>query len=177
MTARSLPEHLYVWVDSAFVRRDRRGFEPAVWFALRAEPGRAWGCHIMLECGAVFRDLPPHALAFSPDPAPWELSDAQIWNCYGRTFDLIAYDYLSDLTACYDFGEASARYLFTACPWGDAFSRTPEQSEEFMFMRTHGERLLIRPTNHLLFTERSFTAPLGWPVDIATSQKVWNCED
>lgn len=176
MTCRNLPLHLYVWVDSSFMRRERRGFEPAVWFALRAEPGRAWGCHVMLECGAVYRDLPPHALAFGSEPEPWCLQDAQIWNCYGRSFDLVAYDYLSGLTACYDLGTRVARYLFTACPYGDGFSVTPEQRKEFMFMRTDGNRLLIRPTNHLLFSERSFTTPSDWPTDIVTSQTIWDCE-
>lgn len=176
--SRNLPRHLYVWVDSAFIRRDREGFEAAVWFALHAEPGRAWGCHVMLECGAVFRDLPPHALAFSNSPsAAWGLQDAQIWNCYGRSFDLLAYDYLSDLTAQYDRGHDRAQYLFTACPYGDGFSLAPEQSKEFMFMRTRGDRLLIRPTNNLLFTERSFTEGAAWPDDIVTSQTIWNCEE
>jgi len=43
-------------------------------------------------------------------------------------------------------------------------------------MRTEGDRLLIRPTNMLLFEERSFTENTGWPNDLATSSKVWRCE-
>lgn len=176
MSSRDLPHHQYVWVDSSFVRDGRTGFEPAVWFAVRAEPNRAWGCHVMLECGAVYRGLPPHALAFNEKPEAWTLRNAQVWNCYGKDFDVVKYDYLSDLWAYYDYSIAQARYLFTACPYGDGFSAEPEQSKEFMFMRTGGGRLLIRPTNMLLFTERSFTNDEGWPKDMRVSKTVWNCE-
>jgi hypothetical protein len=131
----------------------------------------------MLECGAVYRNVPPHALAFSACPSPvWTLPKAQVWDCYGTEFDVIRYDYLADLEARYDGGDDRATYLFTACPTGDGFSAAPEQSKEFMFMRTEGDRLLIRPTNMLLFEERSFTEDTGWPTDIMTSTQVWNCE-
>lgn len=177
MSSRNLPHHLYVWVDASYVRSAGEGFEPAVWFAVRAQPNRAWGCHVVLECGAVYRNVPPQALAFSADPADsWTLRQAQVWDCYGRDFDVIRYDYLADLQARYDGGDERATYLFTACPYGDGFSMAPEQSKEFMFMRTAGDRLLIRPTNMLLFTERSFTEDTGWPTDIVTSRQVWECE-
>lgn len=177
MSSRNLPHHLYVHVDSAFIRKGKPTYEPAVWFAIRSTPNRAWGCHVVLECGAVYRNLPPHALAFSdsPDPA-WTLQQAQVWDCYGTQFDVIRYDYLADLTARYDGTENRATCLFTACPHGDGFSAAPEQSKEFMFMRTTGDRLLIRPTNMVLFEERSFTIDTGWPNDIKTSTQVWNCE-
>lgn len=177
MSSRNLPHHLYVWVDSSFIRKDGKGFEPAVWFAIRSTPNRAWGCHVVLECGAVYRNLPPMALAWSATPEPaWTLQQAQVWDCYGTEFDVIRYDYLADLEARYDGGDDRATCLFTACPHSDGFSAAPEQSKEFMFMRTEGDRLLIRPTNMLLFEERSFTTDTGWPTDIMTTTQVWNCE-
>ena len=177
MSSRNLPHHLYVWVDSAFIRTGELRYEPAVWFAIRSEPNRAWGCHVMLECGAVYRNLPPHALAFSACPEPdWSLQQAQVWDCYGTQFDVIRYDYLTDLEARYDGGDDRATCLFTACPHSDGFSAAPDQSKEFMFMRTTGDRLLIRPTNMVLFEERSFTIDTGWPTDIMTSTQVWQSE-
>jgi len=177
MTVRSLPKHQYIWVDSSFIRHDAEGFEPAIWFALRSEPGRVWGCHIMLECGAVYRDLPPHALAFSALPEPWSIDKAQMWDCYSRQFELIEYDYLSGLTARYDRSDASGTYLFTACPYGDGFSAVPTQSKEFKFLWTTGDRLAIRPTNYVLFEERSFTPrEVQWPTDIKTNDTIWSCE-
>ena len=178
MSSQDIPLHQYIWVSSALIRRDGEGWEPAVWFAIRSEPGRAWGCHVMLECGAVYRGVPPHAIAFSPKPAQphWTLRQAQVWDCYGHGFDVVRYAYLSDLTARYDCTDNRARYLFTACPRDDGFSAAAEQSKEFMFMRTEGDRLLIRPTNMLLFEERSFTEDTGWPSNLATSSEIWRCE-
>ena len=177
MSSRNLPHHLYVYVDSAYIRKSGKGFEPAVWFALRSTPNRAWGCHVMLECGAVYRNVPPHALAFSNSPDYyWTLQQAQVWESNRTQFDVIRYDYLTDLTARYDGTDSRATCLFTACPHSDGFSAAPEQSKEFMFMRTEGDRLLIRPTNMLLFEERSFTEDSGWPTDIKTSTQVWRAE-
>ena len=133
----SLPRHYYVWVDSAFIREGGAGFEPAVWFGLHSHPGRAWGCHVMLECGAFYRGLPPHAIAFK----------------VGET------------------GE----YLFTAVPQGDAYTHDPSQGKEFMFIRTDRDRLVIVPTNNLLFEERSFTVDQGWPC-LKRSTETWSCE-
>jgi hypothetical protein len=131
----------------------------------------------MLECGAVYRNVPPHALAFSACPAPhWTLQDAQVWDCYGTEFDVIKYDYLADLTARYDGTDNKATCIFALCPTGDGFSAAPEQSKEFLCLRTTGDRLLIRPTNMLLFEERSFTEDTGWPTDIKTSTQVWRAE-
>jgi hypothetical protein len=172
----SLPRHYYVWVDSSFLRESGTGFEPAVWFGLHSHPGRAWGCHVMLECGAFYRGLPPHAIAFSPEPDQhhWTLKQAQVWDCYGTDFSLLVYDYLDGLRVRVKSGEAG-EYLFTAVPQGDPFTHDPSQGKEFMFIRTTGDRLTIVPTNDLLFEERSFTVDQGWP-RLKRSTEVWSCE-
>lgn len=172
----SLPRHYYVWVDQSFIREEGAGYEPAVWFGLHSHPGRAWGCHVMLESGAFYRGLPPHALAFSPEPDQhhWTLKQAQIWDCYGRDFALLIYDYLDGLRVSIRSGE-TGEYLFTAVPQGDAFTHDPSQGKEFMFIRTTGDRLTIVPTNNLLFEERSFTVDAGWP-RLKKSTEVWSCE-
>jgi len=178
MSTRNLPHHLYVWVDSSFIRKGgKKGFEPAVWFALKSEPGESWGCHILTEEGAFFRGLPVHSLAFCEDPEPsWTLPQASCWDCYGTEFDLIRYQYLVGLKARYDGGDDQAICLFTACPTGDAFSAAVQQNKEFSFLQTTGGRLLVRPSNMLLFEERSFTEDKGWPTDIKTSTQIWRAE-
>jgi hypothetical protein len=130
----------------------------------------------MLESGAFYRGLPPHALAFSATPActDWTLKQAQIWDCYGRDFALLIYDYLDGLRVSIKSGE-TGEYLFTAVPQGDAFTHDPSQGKEFMFIRTTGDRLTIVPTNNLLFEERSFTVDGGWP-RLKKSDQVWSCE-
>jgi hypothetical protein len=175
----ALPSHLYVWVNRAFIRNDGEGFEPAVWFGLQSKPGQMWGCHVMLESGAVYRGLPPHALAFSDSPEPvWSETDAQRWDCYGLQFSLLRYDYLDGLECIAKAGkrEIGGDYLFTAVPIGDGFSRAPDQSKEFMFVRTDGDRLTVQPTNTILFRDRSFTVESGWPSGLKPQTETYSCE-
>ena len=174
----SLPQHVYCHVEKMFVRTGSPdGLEPCVWFGLRAVAGRAWGCHVMLDCGAVVRDLPLHALA-QPCADPWTLEQAQHWDCYGNEFSLVGYTYLSGLEARVKCGSAEhlGEYLFTACPIGDGFSAEPEQSKEFMFLALRNGRFAAQPTNRVLFIERSFTTDTGWPTDIQRQSEVWSCE-
>jgi len=173
-----LPRHLYVYVDSAFTHRDPCGWIPAVWFGLVSFPGRTWGCTAMLESGSIYRNLPPTAISFTPDPDPeWSLQQAQSWDCYGVGFSALEYPYLAGLRcAAKCAGEDfQGSYLFTVAPVGDAFSAYPEQAKEFSFVELENGRLTIQPTNNLLFEERSFTKPAGWPV-LKRQIDTYHCE-
>ena len=177
----SLPQHIYCHVERCYVRGTLDlGTEPCVWFGLRSHPGRAWGCHVMLECGAVVRDLPLHALTQNAEanPESWMLDEAQHWDCYGDQFSLVRYTYLQGLEARVKCGPAEqlGEYLFTACPMLDGFSAEPAQSKEFMFLALRNGRFCAQPTNRVLFIERSFTEQAAWPSDIQRQSEVWSCE-
>ena len=172
-----LPHHQYCWVDASFIS-DKIGLMPCVWFGLVSIPGRVWGCTIMLECGAVYRAVPPHALAFHENPEPdWRIEHAQRWDCYSREFTTIEYTFLRCVAAeAKAFGlHRMGQYLFTVAPIDDGFSRYPEQAKEFMFIRTDGERLTIQPTDKVVFIEKSFTET-SWPQGLRTTDKVYTCE-
>jgi hypothetical protein len=158
VTSASLPHHQYCYVDRQFTR-GVAGVEIAVWFAVRAHYGRSWQCHVMLECGAVYRDLPPHAISFTETLEPWTVNQAQLWNVYSTRFSLIRYDYLVGLDCiCAVRGDKlEGAYLFTAVPEGDGFTERPEQAKEFMFVRLDNGRVTILPTNKIVFNEPSFT--------------------
>tara|TARA_R110000868_G_scaffold261331_3_gene519434 strand:+ start:9407 stop:9862 length:456 start_codon:yes stop_codon:yes gene_type:complete len=150
--------------------------ERCVWFAIHAHAGRAWGCHVMLESGAVYRGVPPHALAFDEEAdTGWELEDAQIWDCYGTQFSVIEYDYLAGLRTL-DHKQREGRYMFTVVPLNDPYTQAPDQSKEFMFIEGSNGRLSILPTNKLLFRDASFTTTSDWPTDLKISDQVWRVE-
>lgn len=76
--AAPLPGHQYVWIDANAIGQH----EPlrAVWFGLTSWPGRAFGCHVLLECGAVYRNVPLHQLASKPGaPACQVLVEDRSW--------------------------------------------------------------------------------------------------
>jgi len=171
----SLPFHKYVYVDSSHIRTNGKGFEPAVWFGLVSQYGRTWGLNVLLECGAIYRSLPPHAIAFRRCPVvPWTIQNAQLWDCYADKFQLHEYAYLRAMRVKTrnNYGD----YLFTASFTDDGFTRSPEQQKEFSFIELDNGRLTIQPTNRTLFEDKSFTVDTGPPTDIVTQTEVWSCE-
>lgn len=178
-----IPRHEYVFVDRAFLTAGAEtGWERAVWFGLRAVRGRMWGLHVMLECGAVFRDLPPHAISWTDDEpgTPWEPQQAQLWDCYGEQFSTLVYDYLDglDAVARIDGQDYEGAYLFTAAPLFDPYTRAPDQAKEFKFIRLENGRLTIQPTNRVLFRDKSFTDRdwPQWPANLRSDATIWQCE-
>ena len=174
-----LPRHRYVWVDTEFTHEEPQGFEPAVWFGLVSFPGRVWGCTVMLKSGAVYRNLPPHAIAFKPG-VKGHVHDSQMWDCYGEAFTVIEYTYLSGLRCRVHLNsaEAGGSYLFTAAPAGDGFSAYPEQAKEFAFIEMDDGTLTIQPTNRVLFEEKSFTdkPTFVWPDYLKRQTDIYHCE-
>ena len=178
-----LKNHRYVWVDKSFTHRNGVGFIPALWFGLVSYPGRLWGCTVLLESGAIYRNLPAHAIAFSSNPQPiWKEIDAQTWDCYGFGFKVIEYKYLSNiqnLKAKTKRGNYyNGEYLFTVAPVGDSFSAYPEQAKEFCFCRLDNDRLTIQPTNCLVFSDISFTTnkTMEFPTDVDRQTETYSCE-
>jgi len=173
----SLPQHQYVMVEPNVL--GDHDWLNAVWFGLTAYPGRAWGCHLLLECGAIYRNVPVHQLASKKTEIKWTPQDAQMWDCYGRSFSCHVYDYLAPLRITAklpDRSEHQGNYLFTCIPIGDAFTASVEQSKEFTFCALDNGRFTAQPTNKLLFEEKSFTTKIEWPKYLRRQTEMWRCE-
>jgi hypothetical protein len=159
-----LPRHTYCYVEpNTFGNAD---WLRAAWFGLVSHPGRTWGCHVMLECGAVYRNVPLHKLAHKPVGTPWDPADAQTWDCYGIHFSTTEYPFLEGTrlrTRTRSRQEYEGTYLFTAIPMLDGFSLEPEQGKEFYFVKLDNGRYTAQPTNHLLVLDKSFITEATWP--------------
>lgn len=172
--AGELPRHIDCFVDDAAVLREPKGdVLPCRWFGLTSHPGRVWGCTVLLENGAVYRDIPPHKMAFRDRPeSGWAARDAQRWDCYGVQFSTLVYSALDGLRCNCVIGtddwKEKGRYLFTAAPVGDGFSDDPRQDKEFCFIALDNGRLTIQPTDKVQFTDKSWTTHNGeWSQDEA----------
>jgi len=173
----SLPKHIYVSVEGSFIGSSENC--DAVWFGLHSHVGRVWGCTVLLENGAVYRNLPPHALFWGKSPQPWSLKQSQLWDCYSPQFSTHAYTYLEGLSAKAKVmgSDISCKYLFTAIPLGDGFTEEPTQDKEFMFLRTDHGRLTIQPTNRVKFIDASFTeTDTEWP-RLEVQSLTYSCEN
>lgn len=174
----STPRHHYVYVDSHFTHSQPCGFVPAVWFGLVSYPARAWGCTVLLESGAVYRNLPIHALSFTKSPPEWTERDAQTWNCYGWAWTAHEYDYLRGLRcqAKADGRLHPGEYLFSVAPLFDGFSAYPEQAKEFTFVRLDNGRITAQPTNHAIFSDASFTSDAMKPTGLRRQVETYSAE-
>jgi hypothetical protein len=176
-----LPKHQYVWVDTKFTHKEPVGFIPAVWFGLVSHPGRMWGCNVMFENGAIYRNLPLHALANRPDPVmDWDEGLSQRWNCYGTGWSATEYTYLKGYKCnarCAADVSVLGHYLFTVAPVGDGFSESPDQSKEFTFVKLINGRFTVQPTDRLLFEDKSFTTHnWAWPTCFKRQMETYSCE-
>jgi hypothetical protein len=178
-----LPRHQYVWLDpeAVLAKPDGQPPMPAVWFGLQAIYGRAWGCHCLLECGAVFRNLPLHQLRHRPDAsAGWSPGQAQEWDCYGERFSTLIYPYLDGLDCRARVGRGDewhpGSYRFNAVPLADAYTQQPEQAKEFIFIALDNGRFTAQPSNRVLFADKSFTAGDLPPGGLRLQTEVWHAE-
>ena len=171
-----LPRHTYCYVEPHTFGNAE--WLRVAWFGLVSHPGRTWGCHVMLECGAVYRNVPFHKLAHKPTGTPWDPSDAQTWDCYGIHFSATEYPFLEGTrirTRLRSKQEHIGTYMFTVIPMLDGFSAEPEQSKEFYFIKLDNGRFTAQPTNHLLVQDKSFITESSWP-KLSRQTSIWSVD-
>ena len=176
--AGAMPEHQYVKIQPNAI--GQHDWLSGVWFGVSCYPGRAIACHVMLECGAVYRNVALHQLAWTvqADEA-WLPSDAATWDAYGWQFSTLRYPFLSGMRGRVKLkskAQHNGEYLFTLIPVADAFTASPSQSKEFYFFKLDNGRYTAQPTNHVLINDSSFVDELSWP-DFLQRQEIWHsCE-
>ena len=162
-----LPVHQYVTISPGVVHDD---VQHGVWFAVQSNIGAIWGGHVMLENGAIYRNVPLHLLSIGRNDSPYHSPhDLQLWDCYHEEARAHEYNYLRGLYTISQSPKASApffgSYLFTIIPKADSFSRHLDQAKEFVVSVVAGTgRIVIRATNELMFCDKSIAPlPTVWP--------------
>jgi len=154
-----LPEHRYVWVRKEFIYKEPIfSYAPAVWFGVSSTPGRAMGCHVLLENGATVIDLPLHALCCKKYPGPKiDIQDCMKWDSFGWDIETYQPQYLSGLTAHMIDSDISGEAWFVVDWKNNGWSNYPEQHKWLWIIAGDDGNLYARPQNDLLFYEASFT--------------------
>jgi len=176
----AIPTHRYVWVDSEYTHEEPCGLVEAMWVGLTSIPGRAWGINVILRNGgALYRNIPPHAVAFTPTHYPcfeWLIEYAQLWDCYSYHFSVLQNPILQGLGVSVKVEDTiyAGEYLFSVTHMHDGWSDTPEQDKEFIFIKLNNGRLTIQPTNRVRFIDHSFVTP-DLP-NLKTQTDIYTCE-
>jgi hypothetical protein len=178
----AIPTHQFIYVDSNFTHTDPRGWVEAWWTSITAIPGRAWGINVILrEGGAMYRNLPPHAIAFDAfnyTPPKWGIKKAQLWDCYSYYFTTLENPHIKGfpIRAKIDGTIYLGEYLFNVTHLLDGWSNAPEQDKDFYFIKLDNGRLTIQPTNRITFVDPAFIVGTQ-PPKLKLSEKVFSCED
>ena len=168
-----LPRHRYCHVIESVVHREGRDDKtvPCVWWGVSATPGRMFGCHILLESGAMVADLPLHALRHrenAPPLAEWLPGQSQRWDAYGWHLEAHEPAYLSGLT-CRVLSADHRNILGTGGLWfyldhvRDGYSLEPGQHKHHWVVALDEGVFTCVPQDMVLVTESSFTDEGGIP--------------
>lgn len=174
----SLLTHQYCYVQPNAI--GEHDWLPVAWFGISSYPGRVWGCHVMLECGAIYRNVPLHQLASRKTEQAWAPEHAQTWDCYGREFSVLEYTFLLGrkvIARLRDGSENAGKYLYTLIPIGDPWSAHPDQGKEFTLIALDNGRYTAQPTDRTLFEDKSFTRKLEWPTWLKRQTQTWSAEE
>jgi hypothetical protein len=174
----AIPTHRYIWVDSEYTHEKPEGLVEAMWVGLTSIPGRTWGINVILrDGGALYRNIPPHAVAFGLEALPyWDVTDAQLWNCYSYNFSLLQNPILCEMGVSAKINKTilHGKYLFSATHLHDGWSDSPDQDKEFIFIKLDNGRLTIQPTNKVLFIDSSFITPMIPKLKL--QEQIYSCE-
>ena len=178
-----IPKPFYAYVRNEFLYNQEHGhgsYTPALIYGLSSLPSRAWGLSALLDNGGLVQHLPVSAISFTETPEHIHpLDHLQIWSCYGWEFTTHIYDALAEMPVrVYMKGEwENGRYLFTAAPFNDMYSDTPDQHKHFNFIQMDCGALVASPGNRLLFHDSSFTETLSERPKYITNTHRWYVED
>lgn len=180
----SLPTHRYVWIVPSFVLRGEHSTAliPAMWVGVSVTPGRALGCHVLLENGALVVDVPLHALRGAMvEYVPLQLSELVAWDCFGWSAEAWQPEVISGLS-CAILSEDHKRDMGKGHLWfcidhiGDGYSLTPEQHKHLWIVERESDRaLMLLPQDRMLIQDLSFTHINGIP-PIKRQAQVWYAE-
>lgn len=156
------PMYAFVWDEFLYDLQDGYGgATECMLYGLSSLPGRAWGVSALLKDGALVQHLPVHAFTRKPhNRCPHNLSDLQVWSCYGWQFATHEYKALAEMPLRvymkqqqkYESGE----YWFTAAPYNDHYSSTPDQHKHFNFLWLNCGCLAAMPGNRIQMYDSSF---------------------
>lgn len=179
-----IPKPFYAYVRNEFLYNHKAGhgqFTECLVFGLSSLPGRAWGLSVMLKDGALVQHLPVSAITFTTEPSKdYPLGFLQVWSCYGYQFATHEYAALSEMpVVAYLKGGVweTGRYLFTAAPYDDPYSATPEQHKHFNFIRLNCGLLACLPGNRMMAYDSSFVELPNERPKYRTNTYVWTVED
>lgn len=177
----SIPHHKYILVDSMFTHEKSIGLQEAMWTGITSIPGRAWGLNVVFRLGGMmYRNVPPHAVAFRHDPQQfWNIDESQAWNCYSDHFTIFEDPVLSGMRVSVKTarGIEQGYYMFATAHLYDGWSEAPEQDKMFVWCMLDNGRLTIQPNNRIMFQDSSYIINAQTPPRLILQETVYSVDE
>lgn len=181
----SLPQHFYAQVRERFLYDEdpaRTKLIPCVVFGIASTPSRAVGFHILTEHGAMFADIPLHALVHKITAPELPLDFLECWDCFGYDVTAVVFEYLREMSVAVYLKKSQWREGLYVCSldWiANGFSDTPEQHKVMHLIALDNGCYALQPNNRCRWTDQSFTDNKKWPErpDFQVNTHVYHCEE
>ncbi len=167
----SLPFHLYVHVDNAFLGPAMpEGTTQGIWHGVYGREGQVLACHVLLQSGAHWSGLPVHALAWREGAASGDAAELMPWGCMGAHVEVWHAEYLEGLPGSVrqrrrlddGSGEGTVavplRHTGIGVDWSDGFSRYPQEHKPLSLVALDSGRFALLPNNYFMLSDKHFTA-------------------
>lgn len=178
-----IPKPFYCYVANEFLYDQQKGFgdfTECMAYGLSSLPSRAWGISVLLKSGGLVQHVPLHALTTNPPMThKHPLDHLQIWSCFGWDFATHEYDFLSEMPVRVYMKSGdweNGTYIFTAAPYDDEYSSTPDQHKHFNFIELECGQIGAYPGNRCLFYDSSFVEMPDKRPDYYTNTHIWRIE-
>ena len=168
--------------------QDHHGeFEPAYAFGVRSVQCKAIGFHVGLDNGAVFWNLPIHALVHKTDAPNIPLDFLELWDCFGPNFSVTQFTFLKELRCdviLKDRSVVQGVYMFTI-DWSSTdpgevdvtFSEIPQEHKCAHIIKLDNGLYAAQPNNRILWRQSSFIVKRSEPLpDYKINTHKWVCE-
>lgn len=157
---------------------------------LKSIPGRALGFHVLLRNGAVFWDLPVHAICWHPEAKRMFLQQHQLWDCFSYHFTAHRFARLADLRC-----EVRLKGKPGWCLWGayiwtidwcsadgqvmdTGVSEFPPEHKCAHLLALDDGNFALLPNNRIRWHDEAFcTEPFPERPTYLTNTHTWQCEN
>lgn len=173
------------WVRKEFLRAQVDGhgeFEEGIAIGAVVRKDMALCFTVLLESGALWYELPLHALAIKESAPLLDITECQMWDCLSSQWIAHRYDHLRHLTAFVWLNKADGSkdlargsYMFTIDMMGTFYADHPSEHKTLNIIELDDGQVVAYPNNRCLFEDKTFTKINGRLNYIQTNQHFF-CE-
>lgn len=171
------PFHCFVRKEFLYGGLKRNEYEECIVIGAVVRKDMALCFTVLLESGALWYELPLHALTMVQGPRTYSLPELQMWDCLSDVWTVHRYDHLRhlDVKVVLELEDgkkvkSDGRYLFTIDMMDAFYADHPAEHKTFNIIALWSGEIVAYPNNRCIFEDKTFTkVPAERPQYVRTS--------